>query len=509
MSIVRKHRNEDHEGCHLFKIVKKLRSMKKDLKKLTWKDGNIFDNVKRLRDHLKEVQSNIDKDLENNLLREEERDRNNAYFHKVLRSRCHKSRINQISDENGNFFYGKEVADQFVKHFQGFLGKSVQVKELDTIDSLFKTKLSHEDALFMIRDISNEEIKNAVFSIDSNKALDPNGFSSLFFKKAWNIVGNDMCRAIKDFFDNGRILREINSTIISLELLKGYERKDGPSRVAMKIDIQKAYDIVNWQFLEAILKGFGFHSKMVNWIIKCVTTNSFSICVNGKSCGYFQGGRGLRQGDPMSPYMFILVMEILTLLVEKRVDGSSDFKYHYGCKDMRLTHFCFADDLIMFSHRDKDSVMVLKKAIEEFGSISGLLPNYNKSTIIFGSMDEEEKQRILSSVPFKLEKLPVKYLGMPLTSKRLGVKNCQVLIYKIKDRVFNWKNKCLSYAGRLQLIASVLESIHVYWTSVFLLPQAVINEINKILKGFLWNQGESSKGKQRFPGGLFVLLKMK
>ncbi|GJX92045.1 RNA-directed DNA polymerase, eukaryota, reverse transcriptase zinc-binding domain protein [Tanacetum coccineum] len=288
MSIVRKHRNEDHEGCHLFKIVKKLRSMKKDLKKFTWKDGNIFDNVKRLRDHLKE-------------------------------------------------------------------------------------------------------------------------------------------------------------------------------------------------FLEAILKGFGFHSKMVNWIIKCVTTTSFSICVNGKSCGYFQGGRGLRQGDPMSPYLFILVMEILTLLVEKRVNGSSDFKYHYGCKDMRLTYFCFADDLIMFSHRDKDSVMVLQKAIEEFGSISGLLPNYNKSTIIFGSMDEEKKQRILSSVPFKLEKLPVKYLGMPLTSREL------------------------------QLNASVRDThTHiVYWTSVFLLPQAVINEINKILKGFLWNQGESSKGKQRFPGGLFVLLKMK
>ncbi|GKE03791.1 RNA-directed DNA polymerase, eukaryota, reverse transcriptase zinc-binding domain protein, partial [Tanacetum coccineum] len=167
-------------------------------------------------------------------------------------------------------------------------------------------------------------------------------------------------------------------------------------------------------------------------------------------------------------------MEILTLLVEKRVNGSSDFKYHYGCKDMRLTYFCFADDLIMFSHRDKDSVMVLQKAIEEFGSISGLLPNYNKSTIIFGSMDEEKKQRIMSSVPFKLEKLPVKYLGMPLTS-------------------------------RLQLTASVLESIHVYWTSVFLLPQAVINEINKILKGFLWNQGESSKGKQRLPGGLFMV----
>ncbi|GJT76141.1 RNA-directed DNA polymerase, eukaryota, reverse transcriptase zinc-binding domain protein [Tanacetum coccineum] len=494
--------------------------MKKDLKKLTWKDGNIFDKVKSLRDHLKEIQTKIDKDPDNKLLREAESkvlaeyvdsmkdgekllfqkskvkwlslgDRNNAYFHKVLKSRGHKSRINQINDENGNCFYGKEVAEQFVKHFQGFLGKVVQVKELDSIDYLFKTKLSSEDALFMISEISDEEIKNAMFFIDSNKVPGPDGFSSLFFKKARSIVGKDVCRAVKDFFDNGKIMREINSTIISLvpkiltpnkvtvfrpiascnvlykciskiitERMKiglrkivGYERKDGPSRVAMKIDIQKAYDTVNWQFLEVILKGFGFHCKMVNWIIKCVTTTSFSICVNGESFSYFKRGRGLRQADPMSPYLFTLVMEILTLIVEKRVEGSKEFKYHFGCKEMKLTHVCFADDLMMFSHGDKKFVMVLKKVIEEFGSIAGLLPNYNKSTIIFGSMAKEEKQIILSSIPFRVEKLPVKYLGVPLTSKRIGVKNCQ-------------------------LIASVLESIHMYWTSVFLLPQAVINDIN-------------------------------
>ncbi|GJX74060.1 RNA-directed DNA polymerase, eukaryota, reverse transcriptase zinc-binding domain protein [Tanacetum coccineum] len=179
-----------------------------------------------------------------------------------------------------------------------------------------------------------------------------------------------------------------------------------------------------------------------------------------ESFGYLKEGRGLRQGDPMSPYLFTLVMEILTLIVEKKIKGSKEFKYHFGCKDMKLSHVCFADDLVMFSYGDKESVMVLKEATKDFGSISGLLLNYNKSTIIFGSMTEEEKQRILSFVPFRVEKLLVKYLGVPLTSKRI-------------------------------------ESIHVNWTSVFLLPQAVINDINKILKGFLSNQGELSKGKAK------------
>ncbi|GKD23624.1 RNA-directed DNA polymerase, eukaryota, reverse transcriptase zinc-binding domain protein, partial [Tanacetum coccineum] len=205
-----------------------------------------------------------------------------------------------------------------------------------------------------------------------------------------------------------------DNIVLSQELLRGYERKDGPRRIAMKIDIQKAYDTVNWQFLEAILKGFGFHSNMVNWIIKYVSTASFSMCVNGERFGYFKGGRGLRQGDLMSPYLFILVMEILTLIVEKRIEGRSEFKYHFGCKEMKLTHVCLVDDLLMFCHGDMSSVMVLKEAIEEFGSMSGLLPNYSKSTIIFG---------------------------------------------------------CIT----------------------------VINEINKVLKGFLWNHGDLSKGKAKWP----------
>ncbi|GJZ84463.1 RNA-directed DNA polymerase, eukaryota, reverse transcriptase zinc-binding domain protein [Tanacetum coccineum] len=235
---------------------------------------------------------------------------------------------------------------------------------------------------------------------------------------------------------------------------------------------------------------------MVHWIMSCVTTVTFSICVNGESCGYFRG-RGLRQGDPTSPYLFTLVMEMLNLIVHDKVDNCKEFKYHFGCQQVKITHVCFADDLLMFCHGDKISVSVLKNAIEEFGEISGLLPNYNKSTILFGSMKMVDQEEILDCVPFKIEKLPVKYLGVPLTSTRLSVNNCRVLIDKIKSKVFDWKNKSLSYAGRLQLIASVLESVHVYRASVFLLPKTVIKDINRILKNFLWNQGELSKGKAK------------
>ncbi|GKD47788.1 RNA-directed DNA polymerase, eukaryota, reverse transcriptase zinc-binding domain protein [Tanacetum coccineum] len=98
--------------------------------------------------------------------------------------------------------------------------------------------------------------------------------------------------------------------------------KIGPQRCALKIDIAKAYDTVNWSFLKQILIYFGFHERMIGWIMTCVTSAAFSVYVNGERHGYFKSGRGLRQGDPMSPYLFTLVMGVLTLMVQRRVRRS-------------------------------------------------------------------------------------------------------------------------------------------------------------------------------------------
>ncbi|GJT38739.1 RNA-directed DNA polymerase, eukaryota, reverse transcriptase zinc-binding domain protein [Tanacetum coccineum] len=144
---------------------------------------------------------------------------------------------------------------------------------------------------------------------------------------------------------------------------------------------------------------------MVKWIMVCVTSTSFSIAVNGESCGYFKGGRGLR-GDPISPYLFTLLMEILNLLMIRKIENNGLFQYHFGCKQLKIIHVCFADDLLMSCHGDTTSVRTIKEVIEEFGSVFGLLPNYNKSTIIFGSINEEDMQSILDICPFRVEKLP-------------------------------------------------------------------------------------------------------
>ncbi|GJU59485.1 RNA-directed DNA polymerase, eukaryota, reverse transcriptase zinc-binding domain protein, partial [Tanacetum coccineum] len=230
-------------------------------------------------------------------------------------------------------------------------------------------------------DIEDAKIKYAMFQIDGNKAPGPDGFSSHFFKKAWTIVGKDVCEAVKEFFSTRKILKEINSTLISLiPKIQNHDKVTDFRPIACFNVIYKCISklitnrmkgildklVVNWKFLEAILKGFGFHDKMIYWIMSCVTTVTYSICVNDENCGYFKGGRGLRQGDPMYPYLFTLVMEILSLIVQDKVGRNEKFHYHFGCKQMKLTHVCFADDLLMFCHGDMDSVSICGNLIVGF-----------------------------------------------------------------------------------------------------------------------------------------------
>lgn len=96
----------------------------------------------------------------------------------------------------------------------------------------------------------------------------------------------------------------------------------------------------------------------------CISSTSFSLSINGGVHGYFKGKRGLRQGDPMSPYLFTLVMEVLTLLIHRKVVDSSSFKYRVKCD--KLVIVCFVDDLLLFYHGDLDSARVLHSALNEF-----------------------------------------------------------------------------------------------------------------------------------------------
>nr|GFA75050.1 hypothetical protein [Tanacetum cinerariifolium] len=220
-------------------------------------------------------------------------------------------------------------------------------------------------------------------------------------------------------------------------MMRNYHRSRGHAKCAFKIDIEKAYDSVGWDFLANCLKFFGFHDIMVKWVMNCVSSASFTINVNG------------------------------------------DHK----------------DDLFLFCNGDSKSVSIMKNALTEFSGMSGLLPNCSKSLVFFGNVRDGCRRKILGIMPFKEGTLPVRYLEVPLISKRLYVKDCHVLIDKARKRILDWKNKSLSFAGRLQLIKSVISSMQVYWASMFILPVSISNDIEKLMRDFLWKFRVFKRGK--------------
>ncbi|XP_058725372.1 uncharacterized protein LOC131596660 [Vicia villosa] len=180
-----------------------------------------------------------------------------------------------------------------------------------------------------------------------------------------------------------------------------------------------------------------------------VRTVSYRYVINGQVSNIVKARRGLKQGDLVSPLLFVLVMEYLhSCLAElKETPG---FKHHPRCAKLNITNICFADDLMLFSRG-------------------------------------EEQQAILKTTQFVEGKLPFRYLGVPLSSRKISIAQCQSLIDKLAMRIQHWSIKMLSYAGHQQLINSVFMAILSYWMQAFPIPKKVIGKVESICRNFLWS----------------------
>ncbi|GJS49062.1 hypothetical protein Tco_0599183 [Tanacetum coccineum] len=368
-------------GFHMFCVAQKLKNLKKPLRKLLYEKAirqeeatvlTAFNDACLMKERFLKQKAKIDWRREG--------DSNSAYFHKA----CQPGYTHGFND----------------------------------ID-LFRVKLDENVALDMTRAVTTQEVKSVLFSMGNDKSPGPDGFTILkelnhtiialipkvksptrvndyrpisccnvMFKCISKIIANRIKESLKDLvspnqsaFVPGRSIAD--NVLLTQELMHNYHLDRGLPRCAFKVDIQKAYDTVDWDFLRKVLIGFGFHSRMIGWIMECVTTTSFSISINGSLHGLFKGKRGLRQGDPLSPYLFTLIMEILTLMLQRGVRSSYSFTYHRYCSNMELINLCFADDLFLFANGDVDSVRVIKDALFEFKEASGLVPSLPKSTTYF------------------------------------------------------------------------------------------------------------------------------
>ncbi|CAM8935518.1 unnamed protein product [Rhodiola kirilowii] len=263
--------------------------------------------------------------------------------------------------------------------------------------------------------------------------------------------------------------------------------------MAWKIDLRKAYDSIDRRFLSSMLHFLKFPSKFIAWIEMCVHSASYSIMINGEMFEFFEGKRVLRQGDPLSPFLFTIAMEGLSIMLQK-LRKAEGFYFHPKCHRINLSHIMFADDLILFSSGRNSAIEALKSVVSKFLLCSGLAINLQKSNLFTGGMNAAKVAWVEEVLETRVSPLPVRYLGLPLSSRSLSRKDCDILIAKITNRLDCWSSRCLSRAGRRVLVQSVLQAMVFFWARVCILPKTVIRAVNAICARFLWKGNCDKKG---------------
>jgi hypothetical protein len=303
-----------------------------------------------------------------------------------------------------------------------------------------------------------------------------------FFQRNWEVLNKEVITAVKDFFETGVMPQGINETVIVLLPKKEEpeEQKDfrpismckvvfkclvnrlwpllhdiiSPEQSAfnrgriitdnapiafeclhalnhgnnnckkfgaLKLDLTKAYDCVEWVYIEEVLDRLGFQRQWVRWIMQCVTTIWFSIHFNNVSLESFAPSRGLRQGDPLSPYLFLFVADGLSKLLQREVNQGSLQELHICRRALGISHLLFADDTLLFMHISDEQTKAIKHVMSTYEKCADQLINPSNCSMMFGPLcTEERKETALRVLNMPCTTQEEKYLGLPTPEGRMN-----------------------------------------------------------------------------------------
>ncbi|GJU52590.1 RNA-directed DNA polymerase, eukaryota [Tanacetum coccineum] len=468
-----------------------------------------------------------------------EGDENSRYFHGVLNKKRSQSNIRGIMVDGKWQDNPKVIKSEFFLHFRKRFEKPSANRIL--IDMNFPKTISIDQQTELEGAVSKEEVKKAVWDCGSDKSPGPDGFSFGFYRKFWTCIENDVFAAVNYFFTFGDIPKGCNACFIALipkvhdaNLVKDFrpisligsiykiiakilanrlvgvlgdivnevqsafisDRQilDGPfilneviqwckskkkQSLIFKVDFEKAYDSVRWDFLDDVLKKFGFGNKWRDWIQKCLRSSRGSIIINGSPTEEFQFFKGLKQGDPLSPFLFILIMESLHLSFQSVVDVGL-FKGIHLSPLVNLSHMFYADDAVFVGQWCDDNINTLVHVLECFFRASGLRINMSKSKIMGVNVGDDKIKVAASKLGCLILNTPFTYLGTKVGGNMSRVQAWTEIIDKVKSRLSNWKLKSLSIGGRLTLLKSVLGSIPIFHMSIFKVPLTVLRSLESI-----------------------------
>ena len=481
-------------------------------------------------------------------------DRNTGYFHATTKGRKALNSITVLEDVNGEVHYKEEMITKTIVNYFTELFTSHEAEREQIVHDALTPLVSDAENELLVREPTAEEIRLANFSIHSDKAPGPDGFSAGFFQTNWKTVGADIVREVQSFFSSGLMPSGLNDTHIRMiskgggprfvadyrpialcnvyykiisklltrrlqpilsKLISENQSAFVPDRaisdnvlithevlhflktssaskhcsMAVKTDMSKAYDRLEWKFIEMVLSRLGFHQKWVGLIMQCVTSVSFSFLINDSAQGRVYPSRGIRHGDPLSPYLFILCSEVLSGLCAKadQNDGSlQGIRVATDCP--RVNHLLFADDTMFFCRTNAQSILKLQEILQLYEQASGQRINKEKSAITFSKkMPQSLKDKVKRELDIQKEGGVGKYLGLPEHFGRKKKDLFTSIVDRIRQKAVGWSTRCLSTAGKLILLKTVLSAMPTNSMSCFKLPTSLCKRIQSALTRFWWD----------------------
>ncbi|KAJ0585981.1 putative RNA-directed DNA polymerase [Helianthus annuus] len=480
-------------------------------------------------------------------------DENTSFFHAVVNSHKARNRINGLWIEGSWISDANVIKEKFMLAFKEKFKEPINSRPRMGMDG-FK-RLNERESSSLIEHFKEDEVRNAIWECGGDKAPGPDGITFSLIKMYWEELKPGIMDVMQQFFIHGSLHHSCSSSFIALipkvtdpmvfsdfrpislvgvinkiiskvlairmknvlnsvvscsqsAFISGRNIIDGPLIIneivgwakkakkemfIFKADIEKAYDTLNWKFLISILAHMGFPPKWRNWVMGILFTGRGSILVNGAPTGEFQYKRGLRQGDPLSPFLFIVAMEALHVMMTKAKEEGIFSGVKLPGENLMITHLLYADDSIFVGEWEENNMKNLKRILRCFNLISGLKINPSKSQLFGVGLEEEEITMMAETLGFKPGKFPFTYLGLKVGANMNRVNSWKEVIDTFNRRLSSWKAKLLSFAGRVILLKAVLGSLPNYYLSLYKCPITVIKVLEGIRRKFLWGGCNSNK----------------